>query len=154
VLLLTQGTICSEGCIVQQESIPIHNVTIINMPPRPRVDPGVDEPPSKVYKFVGKPKGYKSRKLLFEALVDAKNKGKARYWPLVNVIGDDEKDAVLWECTLCGNKYSCRNPADSVGKHFVMVQGVQSCLTLQNQQEKVNANQSSVTVGTQGAFSS
>jgi hypothetical protein len=124
------------------------------MPPRPRVDSHVDEPPSKVYKFIGKPDGYKSRKLLFEALVDAKNKGKARYWSLVNVIEDDQKDTVLLECTLCGNKYSSRNPAGSVGKHFVMVQGVQSCLTLQNQQEKVNANQSSITDGAQGAFSS
>jgi hypothetical protein len=84
----------------------------------------VDEPPSKVYKFIGKPSGFSSRKLLYEAIVDAQNKGKAHYWPLVKVVEDEEKDAVLLQCTLCSNKNSSRNPADSVGKHFVIVQDV------------------------------
>jgi hypothetical protein len=118
---------------MQHHGIPILCVTFINMPRRRRRDElCVDEPPSKVYKFIGKANGYRSRKLLYEALVDGQNKGKARYWPLVKVVEDEEKDAVLLQCTFCDNKYSRRNPADSVGKHFVMVQGVQSCIVLQN----------------------
>jgi hypothetical protein len=99
-----------------------------------------DEPPSKKYKFVGNPAGYATRKLLHAAVLDAQTRGKAKYWRNVNVVEDAAKDTVLLECHFCRKRLSCRNPADSVGKHFLMVEGVQSCRNMQKQQLLVNAN--------------
>jgi hypothetical protein len=64
---------------------------------------------------------------LHAAVLDAQTRGKAKYWRNVNVVEDAAKDTVLLECHFCRKRLSCRNPADSIGKHFLMVEGVQSC---------------------------
>jgi uncharacterized protein VirK/YbjX len=100
----------------------------------------LNEPPYKKYKFVGNQAGYATRKLLHAAVVDAQRKGKAKHWRFVNVVEDAAKDTVLLECHFCRKRFSCRNPADSVGKHFLVVEGVQSCRNMQKQQLLVNKN--------------
>jgi hypothetical protein len=116
---------------------------------RPRACGKEDEPPPvKMYKFVGNKLGYRSRQLLYQAVLDAKTAGKAPHWQFVDVVQNEEKDTVVLRCTFCQREYSSRNPSESVGKHFTVVDGLQTCVVMTKQQECVNANRTAAAQGT------
>jgi hypothetical protein len=73
------------------------------MPPKPRSRPTGDveealDQPAKKYKFLPTKKSYDTLELFYQAVVDAKNRGKAPYWGFVDVIRDDNVENVLLRC--------------------------------------------------------
>jgi hypothetical protein len=105
-------------------------------------------PPAKMYKFIGNKNGYRTRQLLYQAVLDAKTAGKAPHWKFVDVVQNEEKDSVVLRCMFCQRDCSSRNPSESVGEQFTVVDGVQTCVVMKQQQECVNVNQEAAPQGT------
>jgi hypothetical protein len=117
-----------------------------------------DEPATKMYRYVPAKLSFSSLEVFYQAVVDARAKGRAagrvKYWQFVDVVKDVAKDNVFLKCTMCHKMYTARNPSDSVGKHFVQDKdGVWSCGGLHKAQSGVDANQTPVEVN-QGWMSS
>jgi hypothetical protein len=116
-----------------------------------------DEPATEMYRYVLAKLSFSSLEVFYQAVVDARAKGRSagrvKYLQFVHVVKDVAKYNVFLKCTMC-HMYSARNPSDSVGKHFVQDKdGMWSCGGLHKAQSRVDANQTLVVVN-QGWMSS